>query len=162
MWDYWGGFAISDNVSMTLGDYERQFYVAAQSATKFAVGYCSGGWNGGEYENPVLLVSGTKTFTSAEFANSSYAYNYALEANSDELWYNVMATGYLNGVETGEVVIELVKNGVPQSGWREVSLEVLGEVDKILFTADSNDKDVYGLVFPAYFCMDNLKYAVAN
>ncbi len=164
MYDMWSGFAITNNFSMTAGNQANQFNVAADGGNKCAIAYIMLG-NGAEYERPTIIISEPTTFTSADFTNSTWVYLYSpvYVPEGEELWYTITATGYLNESETGTIDIKLVDNGTAIGNWETISLLELGEVDKIVFSADSNERNgsgPNGMYIPAYFCIDNLKYEV--
>lgn len=48
------------------------------------------------------------------------------------------------------------------NAWTEVDLTPLGEVDTIKFALESTDTNSYGMLTPAYFCLDDLKFDLAT
>lgn len=161
-YDTWGGFAISSNNNLLDITYANQFSVYASSASKFAIAYDQGGYNGAQYERPVITFDAPRSVISARVANAVMTYAYATanpngSKEEEPLWFAVEATGYNGENLAGTLEIKLVDGGVPVSGWREVDFSALGEVDKITFTTDCNDKNDYGNLVPAYFCIDDIK-----
>ena len=78
--------------------------------------------------------------------------------DGDEL--TLSATGYLDGVKTGDVSMNLADFSVQKdsivSTWTLFELDKLGIVDKVDFKLISTKKEV-----PAYFCMDNFVASVS-
>ncbi len=79
-----------------------------------------------------------------------------LEQEGD--YFKIIATGMLNGSETGTAEFKLaeVKDGELNAvkEWEWFDLSGLGEVDEIYFTLDGSDQGSYGLNTASYFCMD--------
>lgn len=83
-------------------------------------------------------------------------------------YLTLTATGYRNGTKTGTVAFDLAcKTGHNTENpawnyivtdWWKMSLTALGEVDKVVFTLDSSDKDASGnMRTPAWFCLDGIQ-----
>ena len=79
-----------------------------------------------------------------------------LEQEGD--YFKIIATGMLNGSETGTAEFKLaeVKDGELNAvkEWEWFDLSGLGEVDEIYFTIDGSDKAGGYLNTASYFCMD--------
>ncbi len=155
-YDTWGGWAISSNNDKTNSGYTTQFDVYASTANKFAVAYYMG-YMGGGSDVPVITFDAAVTPESLYIANNVYTQKY-METTfaGTSLYYNVVITGYAGTVKTNSVTVELTSC----TDWTKVDLSVLGTVDKITFSPDSNDSGSYGLNVPTYFCIDNLRYSL--
>ena len=46
--------------------------------------------------------------------------------------------------------------------WYPVDLSGFGEIDELLFYADSTMKNSYGLTIPAYFCVGGFAYTLPS
>lgn len=87
---------------------------------------------------------------------------------SSKDYFTLTATGYRDGAETGHVDFDLAcmrghNTEKPSwnyivSDWWKMSLAELGEVDKVVFSIDSSDKNEQGIIrTPAWFCLDGLQ-----
>lgn len=163
-WEAWGGFAFSSNKNLeNLGfDLTNQFSVYAPTASKFAVGFAFGEWEG-PYGNPIIEFSELTSLVSADIANANNTYHYCVanskigdEGAEEDIWVNLIVTGYKGDTESAKLTVELAKGTQVLADWKNVNLSALGEVDKLVFSIESNDVGEFGLNVPAYFCIDNI------
>ena len=93
--------------------------------------------------------------------NSTYAYLYQKNFSEDS-WFKVIITGYLNQIQKSKVEYYLsdFRDGktLLSNTWNKVDLSSLGEVDQVTFTFDSTDKSFGWLNVPAYVCIDNIEF----
>lgn len=162
-YEYWGGFAFSSNYCMEeVADYSEQFSAAASDSGTFAVGYAFGPWNG-EYGDPTIVFEKPVTLVSVDVANDNKTYSYCKAMpkldSGEDIWVRLTATGYLAGEVVQAVNMPLVEGTDVVSDWTKVDLSSLGQIDKLVFTMSSNDANDYGMLAPAYFCIDNLVIA---
>lgn len=166
-YDSWGGFAFSSNKVLDDTedpmDYRNQFSAYATQASKFAIAFDMGGRNGGTYESPFISFDKEVSLLSARIANSNKGYHYCVKNPNgvDNFYFKLSITGYKGETETGKAEIELAANGTALADWKEVDLKVLGKVNKVKFSFDSNDSHPqYGINVPAFFCIDDIKFTV--
>ena len=123
------------------------------------------------YENPDadLMPEWDVEFTATEIGtctmggcyvnNTRYVAYKASQCFEDGDRLTLKATGYLDGVKTGETSISLVDFSAQKdsivSTWTPFDLSKLGQVDRVDFEALSTKKEV-----PAYFCMDNFMVSI--
>jgi hypothetical protein len=111
--------------------------------------------------------------------NSTYAYNSMRDGDglakkfggatgNDADWFTLTAHGYANGaVKSDSVVFYLADFRAANNSqdyiikdWTWVNLQALGGVDSIYFTMNSSDANAFGMLTPAYFCMDDFKASI--
>jgi nitrous oxide reductase accessory protein NosL len=163
--DYWGGFAVSSNDNKeNLGmDYSNQFSVYASTATKFAIGYdVSYTGSTAEYDKPTIKFTSSCTVASARIANANKTYHYCVDnpkgaAGEQDILFELVATGYKADAATGTVKVTLANGADVLADWKEVSFTPLGEVDRIVFSFESNDVGSMGNNVPSFFCIDDIK-----
>ncbi len=163
--DYWGGFAVSSSADLRdMGlDYSSQFGVYAPSASKFAIGYdTSYAGSGVEYDKPTILFDAPCRIATARIANANKTYHYCAAnpkgaSGEKDILFELVATGYHGSAEAGTVKITLARGTEVLADWREVSFASLGEVDKVVFSFESNDTNEWGNLVPMFFCIDDLK-----
>ncbi len=162
---FWEGFAISALTDSETPGFENQFSTvagrsAASPSSQFAVAYDSAIVELLPYKHSVQKLQSVK------LTNSTYTYHelkeggpYSKKFDTDD-WFKVIIKGYHNEIETGVVEFYLADFREGQSvivrEWTTVSLEALGEVDKLVFTFDSSDKGDFGINTPKYVCVDDL------
>lgn len=160
--DFWSGFALSSNSDKTdLGmDYSNQFCVHASGSSKFALGY-DGTWGdmNNDYDIPKIIFEKPCTVLSARIANSTKSYHYCKNnpEGVKDLYFNLVVNGYKGTSQTNSLTIPLASEGKVLEEWKEFDFSSLGEIDRIEFAFDSNDKNDYGLRVPKYFCIDDIK-----
>lgn len=184
---YYDGFTVSKNASdanMTSvegGWTENQWGCMAKggivsvedgkpvvSADKpYIIGYYSS-WNMvGESLDIIFNTGETYNAVGVYVTNHPWAYydvtvgeGYAHKLEQEGDYFKIIATGMLNGSETGTAEFKLaeVKDGELNAvkDWEWFDLSGLGEVDNIYFTIDGSDKAGGYLNTASYFCMDLL------
>lgn len=161
--DYWGGFVLSGtfNAEVASFDYANQFTVyadkGANSSSICAVGYIDT-YTGG-YAVPTVELTNPRQAGYCYLASSAMIATYTpIDISRDELWFEVIVTGYLAGKEVGTVDCMLTEGGKTKAGWTKVDLSRLGQVDRLTFTCDSNDAGQWGVNTPGYFALDDLAF----
>lgn len=90
--------------------------------------------------------------------NSSFTYT-GTTNDGQAGYHKIVATGYdENGQQVGTTSVNITENGTPFKDWRWLDLSSLGEVSKVVFSLESNYANSWGLLIPAYFCIDNFVY----
>jgi hypothetical protein len=105
--------------------------------------------------------------------NSKATFDYILSGRAssswtDTSWFKITATGYDNNNNiTGTSEKYLADYRQDSNGevlgaineWSYMDLTALGQCKKIKFTLTSTDANEYGLLVPAYFCVDRFMYS---
>lgn len=178
-WQYvsWGGFAVSNLNNMETAGYTNDMSVYYNDGG--AAGY------GGSSQFAMVFVSNDNDagYASFHFANGeNHTVEYAYVTNGTYAYHSIKygdelptpafgdgdsfvltATGYTaGGAKTGAVDFYLAdyRNGKSYicTEWTKFDLSPLGRVNKVVFTLDSTKKNEYGMLTPAYFCIDNVSY----
>lgn len=167
--DSWGGFVMTANYSrsITTFDWVNQFTVwtskGAGDSSNCLIGYCndfSADDQGYAYARPTIEFASARKLCHLYMANTAMTYTYAATAvAAKDYYYKVIVTGYLGSTKTGSVTCALVSGSSKVSDWKLVKLSALGKVDRIEFTADSNDVSGGFLNAPAYFAIDAIGIA---
>jgi hypothetical protein len=169
-WDYWEGFAFSNNYDTQTPGWANQYsaYIPnGDTNNTFAIAHVN---NLSGSNSAVINFSDESNVISAKFANSTYAYLSML--NGDEYakkfeegdWLKLQIVGYdINDNEVGSVDFYLADFRSPNSyiidQWTKVNLSSLSNVMKLVFNMSSSDNDpTYGMNTPAYFCMDDFTF----
>lgn len=162
--DYWGGFVLTANFGKTATemDYADQFTVWAERGAKTSTA-CLIGYDdaySGDYARPTIEVAGQPlTFRHCYLANTVLTYTYAPQyVDALTYYYKVIVTGSLKGTKTGQVECLLVNGTNRVADWQFVDLSPLGTVDCLTFSTDTNDRNSYGPVAPAYFAVDEIGF----
>lgn len=155
MYDTWNGFAVSSNYDKTTPGYPNQFSVYASNSGKFAIGFYST-YTGGAYSIPTIEFTSPQTVLSADIANSTYTYLYCQDWTDNTFYHTLKVEGYRNGSKTGTLTVDLASNGAVAADWQHVDFSALGEVDRLVFSLETNDASQWGANTPAYFCIDNI------
>jgi len=173
--NYWNyGFAYSNKTdSLTSGlvnQYSARPGIGCDSSNKYAVAYC---YNPNTYAASVnVYLTGTavgKTVEGFYITNNTYAANSMQYGDGFETafasgdWFKVNIQGYTGGALTTDSVIFYLANFMHADtdsnyivkNWQWVNLAPLGPVDSLIFTLSSTKNNSFGMLTPAYFCMDN-------
>lgn len=170
---FWGGFTASNHTDMTQTGLNAQYTSAAggghEGSSQYAVAYTMGA------QTEVFPAGGTsQTVTGCYVTNNLWAYQNMLEGDytatpfggttgNDPDWFKLTATGKnSNGQTTGTVDFYLAdyrfannEEDYILNTWAWLDLSPLGEVASISFSLSSSKNDNYGMITPAYFCMDD-------
>lgn len=158
----WGGIALGANPDMTVSDapIKQQFSVWAEGGANNTATYavCFDSNSPTEAWPEYLTKSGYPTITFSEpctvdhlwIANSSYVCSWF--SGNDDALFKVKITGKKNGTETGSTTETLISGSEKLSGWRQVSLLSLGEIDELVFKVEGIDVTSD----PSYFCIDEI------
>lgn len=123
-------------------------------------------WNtAGESLNLMFNTGETYNAVGVYVTNHPWAYydvtvgeGSASKLDQEGDYFKIIATGMLNGSETGTAEFKLaeVKDGELNAvkDWEWFDLSGLGEVDNIYFTIDGTDVGSWGLNTASYVCMD--------
>lgn len=166
--DQWGGFALTGNYGKTASelDYADQFTVWADAGVGGSgaslLGY-EDTYTGG-YACPMIEIAGEPVrFRHCYLANTALTHSYVPTAvDASTYYYKVVVTGWLEERQTGSVECLLVDGKKKLEGWQYVDLTPLGRVDRLSFSTDTNDRNNYGPLAPAFFALDDLGYYPAK
>jgi hypothetical protein len=158
---------------MTQTGLNAQYTSAAggghEGSSQYAVAYTMGA------QTEVFPAGGaSQTVTGCYITNNLWAYQNMLEGDytatpfggttgNDPDWFKLTATGKnSNGQTTGTVDFYLAdyrfannEEDYILNTWAWLDLSPLGEVASISFSLSSSKNDNYGMITPAYFCMDD-------
>ena len=170
---FWGGFTASNHTDLTQTGLDAQYTAAAgnghESSAQYAVAYTMGA------QTEVSASDGTThTVTGCYVTNNLWAYQNMLEGDytatpfggttgNDPDWFKLTATGKNTGGQTtGTIDFYLAdyrfanhEEDYILNTWEWFDLSPLGEVASISFSLSSSKNDSYGMITPAYFCMDD-------
>lgn len=165
--DQWGGFVLTENYAKTATelDYADQFTVWAEAGADGCtclIGY-EDTYTGG-YACPKIEIAGAPVvFRHCYLANTALTHSYSpTQVAASAYYYKVIVKGWLEGEQTGSVECLLVDGTKKLEGWQWVDLRPLGKVDCLSFSTDTNDRNNYGPMAPAYFALDGIGYFPAK
>jgi len=158
--DYWSGIAISSRTETTFNaitltpDQYNNITGKAHSGKNFAVITT--------YGEKIDLGEGV-VVKSLYYTNSAYAVNSILNGDnyvgpkfdaSD--WFKCTLTATKVDGTTADVDIDLAKDGTYVSDWQFLNLEPLGKITSLGFTFTGSRSNDYGVLTPAYICIDDV------
>lgn len=170
---FWGGFTASNHTDLNQSGLNAQYTSAAgtgyDGSAQYAVAYTYGS------QTDVYASDGSaQTVTGCYVTNNLWAYQNMLygdatatafggPSGNDPDWFKLTATGKnANGQTVGTADFYLADYRFSNNNedyvlntWEWFDLSVLGEVATISFSLSSSKNDSYGMVTPAYFCMDD-------
>ena len=175
-YSFWTGVAYSSNTDKETPGMINEYSVyykdqesgngGVNGSEKFAVMYYMNFYP--DFTPALSFAEGaTKTVDHLYVNNSTFAALTVLNGEGmsrkfvDGDWFMVTMTGYdIAGVKTKSKDFYLAdyRDGKTDivNDWTKVSLLELGEVNKVLFTFSSSDTNEYGMLTPAYMCVDNI------
>ena len=172
-YSFWGGFTASNRTDLTQTGLNAQYTAAAgagyDGSTQYAVAYTMGA------QTDVYAADGSsQTITGCYVSNNLWAYNNMLYGDAtatafggptgnDPDWFKLTATGKnAAGQTVGTLDFYLADYRFANNAedyvlntWEWFDLSPLGEVARISFSLSSSKNDSYGMITPAYFCMDD-------
>ncbi len=170
---FWGGFTASNHTDLNQSGLNAQYTSAAgtgyDGSAQYAVAYTYGS------QTDVYASDGSaQTVTGCYVTNNLWAYQNMLygdatatafggPSGNDPDWFKLTATGKnANGQTVGTAEFYLADYRFSDNNedyvlntWEWFDLSTLGEVATISFSLSSSKNDSYGMVTPAYFCMDD-------
>lgn len=161
-WFFWWGWAFSDNATAEYqSDYSHQYAtpVGAYSGEKYAICYRSE--TTGTLYSPSIKFDKAVKPQSVMVTNSTTTICYVKGEDSFSQWSaddktTLLVTGYRGATPTGTVTLTLAEGNSYIDEWVKLSLEELGQVDRLEFSISSTDVGDWGMNAPAYVCIDNL------
>ncbi|MBR4137542.1 MAG: DUF4465 domain-containing protein, partial [Bacteroidales bacterium] len=171
----WGGFTASNHTDMTQTGLNAQYTAATgagfDGSDQYGVAYVMG------YGVPtdVYAADGQEhTVTGFYLTNNLWAYNHILEgetgvtpfggtSGNDPDWFKLTATGKNAAGQTvgtaefylADYRFENNDEDYVLNTWEWFDLSTLGAVQTISFELSSTKNNTYGMVTPAYFCLEN-------
>lgn len=170
---FWGGFTASNHTDLTQTGLNAQYTAATgegyEGSAQYAVAYTYGS------QTEVHAADGsTQTISGCYVTNNLWAYQNMLEGDygttpfggntgNDPDWFKLTATGKnANGQTTGTLDFYLAdyrfsnhEDDYILNTWEWFDLSLLGPVASISFSLSSTKNDNFGMITPAYFCMDD-------
>jgi hypothetical protein len=177
---YWnGGFAYSNMKDSVKGDFTIMYNAkpgtGALNSDKYAV------YNPGYGKSVTLRTTARQKFfpQSVYLTNNTYAFNsmrdgdglakkFGGASGNDSDWLKLTIYAWSNGQRKSDSVnfyladYRFANNALDYivRDWRLVNLNSLGSVDSLTFNLTSTNNDQFGMLTPAYFCMDNLSITI--
>lgn len=175
-YDSWKGVAYSSNNNKEINGLDNQYSVyhkdtetgngGVYGSEKFAIMYYMDFYP--DLPPSLSFPEGTtKTVDHLFVNNSTYLTltvlnGYGMSSKfEDGDWFKITITGYNVAGEKGKSVefyLADYRDGKTTiiEDWTKISLAELGEVNKINFTLQTSDMNDYGMLTPAYVCVDNI------
>ena len=158
---YWSGYAVSSrtetsfDVLTTVPDQFNNVAGTAHTGKNFCVVNTYG---------QTIDFSKPATVKSLWFTNDAYTVSsivngdsYAGAAFEAEDWFKCTVTGTKADGSTATVDIDLAKEGAFVQDWQQADLSLLGEVVSLGFTFSGSRSNEWGVLTPAYICIDDIE-----
>lgn len=165
-----GASNISSPDSASGNGYSNEYYISSalsgvegMNSTYMQAYYSE--WDASTLKhNNVYAANDSVFFPQGVYVSQSLAsYNYIAEQMQETGYLSLIATGYdAQGNQTASVTYTLSNGTENIADWRFMDLTALGEVKEVVFTMASNYGNEYGMLVPAYFCLDNFVYKTTN
>ncbi|MDR3272279.1 MAG: DUF4465 domain-containing protein [Flavobacteriaceae bacterium] len=170
---FWGGFAYSNVTSTAFNPsqfLEHQFRSTVGHGVDESENYAVLFTMGAQTEIKPMNTTDGETVAGVYLANAAYAYDSMTNGDSfagvpftSGDYFKVIFKGTTDTGSTNTVEYYLADYRSANSSdwfilndWKWFDLSSLGKVTKISISLDGSRKDAYGLLTPAYLCMDNL------
>ena len=174
---FWGGFTASNHTDLTQTGLNAQYTAVTgggyDGSTQYGVAYTYGS------QTDVYASDGSAhTVTGCYVTNNLWAYQSVVYGDSycspfggasgnDPDWFKLTATGKnASGQTVGTLDFYLAdyrftnnEEDYVVDTWEWFDLSPLGAVHTISFSLSSTKRDSYGMLTPAYFCIDNFNGA---
>jgi hypothetical protein len=169
----WSGFAYSNKSDSTTPGYGNQYSAITGGGYNGSLNYVIGD----EYGNAKIHLTGNaigKPVKGFYVTNTTYAYlsmksgdqfakKFGGPWGADPDWFLLSVLGWENGILKPQKVDFYLADYRPADStldyavrdWRWVDLQLLGDVDSILFSLSSSDTSSGFMNTPAYFAIDN-------
>ena len=174
-YDFWlGGWAVSayrDTITNSFGNlYGCIDYYGNNESNTFLVGQYTG----------TIDIEETKAIQGVYINNATFPYlvmrdgdpsgfskKFGGDSGNDPDFFLLTIKGYLGGelkVDTVDFYLADYRSDNNEEDyiirdWTYVDLSVLGEVDALSFSLDSSDKNDFGILTPAFYCVDDITFA---
>lgn len=158
----WKGFAVSAKKDVKTNGYENQYSTIAGSGAAGSKQF------GLVFEKGTIRfpIPGTNHVKSLMLANTTWAYKAMTEGSGMARkfvagdYFKVILEGYKGEVSSvkKEVYLADFRDGksVVVKDWLTVDLTAFDDIDSLVFTFDSTDKNNFGILTPTYVCVDNI------
>ncbi|MDQ3191943.1 MAG: DUF4465 domain-containing protein [Bacteroidota bacterium] len=179
-WDYWSeGFVYSnmkDSVTAGSGNlYSARTAIGNNNSANYAVGQegaiirlensANGGLVDGLYitNNTYAAISMRDGDAFAKQFGSIYDANGNVDGTDGEDWFKLSITGFYNNAPINDTVdfyladFRFTDNTQDYilTSWEWVDLQVLGNLDSLVFHLSSSDVGTWGMNTPDFFCLDD-------
>jgi hypothetical protein len=172
-WSFWGGFTASNHTDLTQSGMDAQYTAITaggyDGSAQYGVAYTEG------VQTEVYASDGAAhTITGCYVTNNLWAYQSITEGDysstpfggpsgNDPDWFKLTATGKnASGQTVGTLNFYLADYRFANNAddyvvttWEWFDLSPLGAVSTITFTLSSTKGNQYGMLTPAYFCIDD-------
>lgn len=170
---FWGGFTVSNHTDLTQSGMDAQYTAAAEEghdgSAQYATAYTMGA------QTVISSSDGSmQTVSGCYVTNNVWAYQNMLVGDysatpfggttgNDPDWFKLTAIGKnANGQTMGTLTFYLAdyrfenhEDDYVLNTWEWFDLSMLGPVASITFSLSSSKNNAYGMITPAYFCMDD-------
>ena len=170
---FWGGFSASNHTDLTQTGMDAQYTAVTGAGHEGSVQYAVTYTMGAQTEVSALDES-VQTVTGCYVTNNLWAYQSIIEGDysstpfggttgNDPDWFKLIATGKnASGQTVGTLDFYLADYRFSNNAedyvlntWEWFDLSPLGPVASISFSLSSTKSNSYGMLTPAYFCMDD-------
>lgn len=164
-WDFWGGFAYTnqtDNTTFSHENYSSAAGSGALGSSNYVIGYYS------DFNNSTGIKIDTdispETLNGMYLSLSAYVSLYMEFEDlyeSEQHWLKLIITAY-NTVEETQVSKEIImadyrfnqSDGYKFEDWHFIDMTWTNDSDSLYFTMESSDLGEWGINTPTYFCID--------
>ena len=170
---YWGGFTVTNHTDLTQSGMDAQYTAIAGEGHDGSVQYATA-YTMGTLTQVTATDGSLQTVSGCYVTNNVWAYQNMLEGDysatpfggstgNDPDWFKLTATGKnASGQTVGTLDFYLADYRFTNNDedyildtWEWFDLSPLGPVASISFTLSSTKNNTYGMITPAYFCMDD-------
>lgn len=171
----WSGWAISNVTDNTTPGFGNQYSAITGTGQALSKNYATSFSFGANRVQLIDAAEGNK-MKGMYVTNNTYTYFSMRDgdafskkfggATGDDPDYFLLT---IKGVRNGEVTLDSINfyladyrfedNSMDYlvDEWSFINLDLLGEIDELLFSLSSTDNGQFGMNTPAYFCVDNLE-----
>lgn len=172
-YEFWNGFAYTNITDTETGNFTNQYAAVTGSGAggsdNYAVFY--------QYLNDTITFNIPEKITNISVCNTTWAYTVMKEGDDwgtpkmggedgkSPDYFTLVINGFNKaGEKTGIARIyladfdpERVVKGYISNMWTDIDLSGFGYVSKLSFGFESNIKNEFGILIPAYVCIDNIE-----
>lgn len=170
---FWGGFTVSNHTDLTQSGMDAQYTAIAGEGYDGSAQYATA-YTMGSLTQVTATDGSTQTVSGCYVTNNVWAYQNMLEGDysatpfggstgNDPDWFKLTATGKnASGQTAGTLDFYLADYRFANNdedyilnSWEWFDLSPLGPVASISFSLSSSKNNNWGMITPAYFCMDD-------
>jgi hypothetical protein len=178
-YDYWTGWAITNETNTSTPGFNNQYSAIAGKGTDGSANYATA-YVAGESIMDLSPDADVHHIDGFYITNSTYAYLSMLNGDAfakkfggvtgtDPDFFLLTITGYKQGQITDTMEVYLADYRDEDSSkdyilkdWKYIDVSKIGEIDYLSFSLTSSDVGQFGMNTPAYFCVDNISLATTS